>query len=172
MRAVSGAKAFSSAMMLLVVLMVAGGTSAMATVLWTVNDVTFSDGNTLTGTFTTDSGITTFLDIDLTVTGPNSAADFTVDHGDTAYLPGGLSLFNITSTQYVDLVLASPLTGAGGTIAFTSGNDCPNCGTLVVNGDTEVTGVVIAPEPSAILLLPGGLILLGIASRLRWIRAS
>jgi hypothetical protein len=164
-------------MLIVMGLLLVSGINAMAgEILWTINDVTFtfadSNVNTLTGTFITDSGITTILELNLAVTGPETADDFTATQSQSAELPSEISVGNTGFLEYVDLFLSSPLTSAGGTVSISSGFNCPGCGSLVVNDDTGVTGVIITPEPSAIPLVGGGVMLLGIASRRKWLRVS
>jgi hypothetical protein len=53
-------------------------TCASAKVTWTLSDVTFDNGNVATGNFTTNAKITGF-DSSSIISGPDTAADFTVD---------------------------------------------------------------------------------------------
>jgi hypothetical protein len=126
---------------------------AAANVLWTLNDVTFNSGDTATGWFLTDDAVSQYLGFNIVISGPLTAEDFTVTQMTSSYLPGTIGAANGDFSQYMDLVLATDMTGAGGTVAISSGFDCAGgCGTLVVNPDTEVTGVFVAPEPSTGLL--------------------
>jgi hypothetical protein len=141
------------------------------TITWTVSDVTFTNGNTLTGTFVTDSAVTSILSWSLDVTGPATIADFTVVQVDSPALPGLIGLGNADFSQNVALYLAADLTSAGGIVDIASGYNCPGlaCGILIVKGDTYVDGVASqsvsnTPEPSTILLLGVGMGILGITS--------
>ena len=134
---------------------------ASAQVTWTLNDVTFSNGNTATGTFTTNATVTDFLGFSITVTGSDSSAAFTVTQMDAAALPDIVGFANSDFSKYVALFTASALTNAGGIIPLvntpTQSVDCPGCGVLVLNSDTELIGVT--PEPST-----AGFMLIGVAS--------
>ena len=133
-------------------------TCASAQVTWTFNDVMFTDGVTVTGNFTTNSAVNTVESFDVTLMGPGS---FTVNVIADSYLPTLIGLASDSMfTQYLDLYLSSPMTGAGGTIAISSGFNCPilggGCQALDTAADPTIMGA--APEPST-----GGLMLLGFA---------
>jgi hypothetical protein len=147
-------KTFSRAIVILG-LLIGSGLCAMATeITWTLNNVQFSDGNTVTGYFTTNSNHLTIADsVAVSITGPNTNVNFTA--AGVAYLPDDIGFYVPGWSEYVDLYLLTPLTAAGGTIAFTGGYDCPTCGTLLLQDNPSITGVV--PEPSALLLLGTGL---------------
>lgn len=113
---------------------------ALATpVTWTLTGVTFADGGTATGWFVYDADTGAISDWSVSVAG-----------GDTAtfpaltYMPAtggalnsvstaGLINFTLTGTnRQIRLAFASPLTNAGGTVAFDldnpSASECYNCG--------------------------------------------
>ena len=138
-------------------------TCASADVTWTLNDVTFSNGDSVTGSFTTNGTTTAIDSFAITVAGPDA---FTVAGMVDSYLPGTIGIFSSGFSRYIDLYLfPSILTSAGGIVPITSGYDCPGCGTLIVKADTEVSGVV-TPEPLSLLLFGTGLVaIMGIARR-------
>jgi hypothetical protein len=142
-------------------------TCASADITWTLNDVTFTDGNSATGFFTTDLGITTINSFSIVVGNANPLDSFTAAIMVNAYLPSEIGIANSDWSKYVDLYLSSPLTSAGGKVNIASGFDCPTCGVLIVHSDTGVTGVVgsTVPEPrfGAVLLI--GLAGLGFLAR-------
>jgi len=135
-------------------------TSASAQVTWTLNDVTFTNGNTATGTFTTNAAVNDFLSFSITVTGSDSSAAFTATQMDAGALPDIVGFANSDFSKYVALFTASALTNAGGIIPLVNtpnqSVDCPGCGVLVLNSDTELIGVT--PEPST-----AGFMLVGLA---------
>jgi hypothetical protein len=128
-------------------------------VTWFLNDVTFSNGDMATGYFTTNNSITSIDAIAVVITGPNAFPVTQMPLTYLAYVPSEVGIANTDFSDYIDLYLASSLTGTGGIIPITSGVDCPGCGTLIVNSDTELIG--IAPEPKSLLLFGSGLLLLG-----------
>lgn len=134
-------------------------TCANAQLTWTLSDVVFDNGNTATGSFTTDAGVTTFNSINVSVTGPDSAADFTATIGVDSYLPSLVGLANSDFSEFLALFLVpNSMTSAGGTVPITSGFDCPamgGCGTLLTSGHDPV--VTTTPEPAT-----GALMLLGL----------
>ncbi len=116
--------------------------------------------------FTTNSDVNGFLSFSITVTGPATAADFTATQMDAAALPNIVGFANSDFSQYVALFTASPLTNTGGTIALVNPSltlqsvDCPGCGVLIINSDTELIGVTPEP-PSGRLMLAGVALLVG-----------
>lgn len=138
-------------------------TCASAQTSWTLTDVTFNDGNTASGTFTLNASLN-LVSFSLSVTGPDTARDFTANVFDTAVLPTKVGFaLDPGFTPYVDLVLATALTNAGGTIAISSGVDCPGCGT--VEPGAELIG--ITPEPASMVLFGTGLLVAGLVMRRR-----
>ena len=155
-------------------LMLGSGACAMADTIWTFNNVFFDNGNEITGSFTTNP---TSLDVDsfnIKITGPDTHDAFTATQMVNAYLPSAIGIGNAGFTKYVDLYLAGPITSAGGTIDITGGYDCPDCGSLFIGSDDtpSITGVASTPEPSAVPLLGAGVVLMGIVTRRKQIRAS
>ena len=129
-----------------------------AQVTWTLEDVTFSNGNVATGTFTTNAATNAILSFSIVVSGPDTAAAFTATQMVDSYLPGEIGIANTGFTEYVDLFPSTNLTNAGGIIPLLGTSvDCPGCGTIVTTGghDPEVVGVT--PEPATY-----GLMLLGL----------
>lgn len=156
-----------SVKLLIVALFFAGiVTRASADTTWTFSDVTFSDGDTLTGSFTTNPATDAIDSFSLLLSGPDA---FTITQMVDSYLPGEIGMANGGFTLYVDLFPGSDLTSAGGTIALTGGDDCgvEPCGVLNTGGDydPEINGVV-SPEPWSLLLFGTGLVaIMGIVRR-------
>ena len=145
----------NSAKLFLVLVCVLGfAACASAQVTWTFSDITFNNGDAVSGSFTTNSAVTMVDSFHVTITGPEA---FTVAGFVNSYLPGEIGIYSAGFTQYIDLYPTTHLTNAGGTISISEGFDCPGvsgCGTL--NGDSpKVIGVT--PEVPT-----GGLMLLGV----------
>jgi hypothetical protein len=135
-------------------------TYTSAQVTWTLEDVTFSNGNVATGSFTTNAAINGVDSFSIVITGPDTAADFTAAAFVTTGFPNSIGLGSAGFFQDVLLDLSGSMTNAGGIIPIADGVDCPNaghCGTLVTLGHSpEIVGVT--PEPAT-----AGLMLLGLA---------
>ncbi len=135
---------------------------ASAQVTWTLKDVTFTNDNRASGTFTTNAALNGFLSFSLAVTGSDSAAAFVATQMDDAALPKIVGFANSDFSEYVALFTASPFTNTGGTIPLVNPSatlqsvDCPGCGVLIINSNTELIGVT--PEPPS-----GRLMLVGVA---------
>lgn len=150
-------------------------TAAQAdSITWTLQDVTFSDGGTASGTFTTDSTSGDLLSWDITTIqtttsytgweytpessnlGADTSDSFTLD-------PDGLN-----SPTLLLLTFENPLTAAGldaivtGSSSIEEGQNC--CQTFirtVTSGDA----ISSAPEPAEYAMLFGGLGLTGLVTR-------
>ncbi len=152
-------------------------TASATPVTWTLQDVTFSDGGTASGSFTIDLNRGQILNWDIeTTTGTSLAAfDYTPSTAN-AYESSNTELFfkSInpvtgpygTSSSLLFLYFQDPLTNAGGTIDLTSqGYQCDNCAPFrtVTGGDvtTDVPASAV-PEPSSGFLTLSSMLLIGI----------
>ncbi len=167
-----GKRRMSKVSKILIILGLLAGSSVGAIagdIEWTLNDVLFSNGNTATGYFITDSSLTV-QSFSLMVSGPAGSQDFIATVFVQPYLPSQLGFANSDFSKYVSLYLTSPITNAGGTIPFGpglygDGFDCGGgggCGVLLLgNGyDPELIGTPVS-EPSVLLILGGSLALMG-----------
>jgi hypothetical protein len=147
-------------LIILAVLALGFAPHASAQVTWTFNDVTFSGGYTLTGSFTTNAAVNTITSASVSVSGPEA---FSTTIMSSAYLATPeLGIFAPSpSLAYADLYPLSFLTNAGGIIPLTGGFDCPSsggCATLVVPPGAHPEIIGVTPEPAT-----GGYMLFGFA---------
>ena len=144
-------------------------TCVSAQVTWTLSDVVFNNGNSVTGSFVTNSSLDV-TSYSLVVSGPATQQAFTASIFVNDYLANQeLGFASSGFSEYVDLYFASPLTNAGGTIPFVPGLygvgfDCGGgggCGTLLNgNGYTpELIGTTPEPATGGLLLLGFGMIM-------------
>jgi hypothetical protein len=164
------------------VLLFAFTTCTSADTVWTLNNLQFNRPgfgiNSATGSLTVSTALT-IISWDIQVSGTNAQADY---HYTSSPPVGGASLsadqlfvqffdFSVNPNVFLDLLLASPITNAGGTIDLLPGDPsnppfrgtiaCPGCGTLT--SEASISSTVSAPEPSSVGLLGSSLLgLLGI----------
>jgi len=144
-------------------------TEASANILYTFSGATFSDGATLTGTFTTNDSDTALLGFDIT-TSPGSNIGFhytsaTADSSSTS-LPFIVVLNTPSLLDHILQVTFSNLTAAGSPIKIGT-FDSFEQGTLGARRDIVAGSVIAVPEPSTALIAIGGLGMLGYVLRRR-----
>jgi hypothetical protein len=150
----------------LVFLLAAG--QASANIIYTLSGVTFSDGGTLTGTFTTDDTSHTLIDWDIT-TSPGSGIGFHYTPGtsgdSSTSLPAIIVVEDAGPTNILQITFSGGLTATGATIligTFDSFEQGPD-------GRRDITAgaatVATAPEPTTFGLL--GIGVLGMLASLR-----
>ena len=147
--------------------------ASAGTILWTLENVTFNDGGTASGSFDYNADTNTFSSIDIITTAGSAFSGATylaVDPGkpstsmSLAVVPNAGSA-NI-GTPVFDLFFSSALTDGGGIIAL---NDVLDEGTCTTTGCTSAIGlrsvttgsVSAVPEPSSYCLTLIGIGLLG-----------
>lgn len=149
-------------------------------VTWTLQDVTFTDGGTATGSFVYDADTNIFSGLDITTS-------FYAAFGSAVTYSISTALSN--STRF-DAVLAfplfgnprfifdlvSPMTNAGGTINIALGFGDPDLEGICINSDCSAAGsvrfitsgaITSVPEPATIALFGAGLAGLGWIGRRR-----
>ena len=143
-----------------VVLLLAAG-QASANIVYTFSGVTFSDGGTLTGTFTTDDTFHMLLDYDITTSGAPGIG-FTYTPATTISTSTSLPAIIVVETASLDNILEvtfdGGLTATGATIkigTFDSFEQGPDARRDIVAGSATTTPVSV-PEPSTLLLLAIG----------------
>jgi len=141
---------------------------ASANIIYTFSGVTFSDGGTLSGTFTTDDTFSTLLDYDIT-TSPGSGIGFHYTPATTISTSTSLPAIIVVETASLDNILQitfnGGLTATGALIklgTFDSFEQGPDGRRDIETGSATVATV---PEPATLGLL--GIGVLGLLGSLR-----
>jgi hypothetical protein len=136
---------------------------------WTLQNVTFDDGGTASGTFSTDSTTGYVTDIDI-ITTPGTklagaAYDDSVEVYNDFWPPNSFLLRNVAAFFDLELAFVDPLTTAGTDLLALqrASYECRNCSPsrIIVSGEA----VSAVPEPATLAILSTGLLFLGTAFR-------
>lgn len=143
-------------------------------VVWTLQNATFAGGGSASGSFTYDATTNQFssINISTTATGAYTAQVFTFGNCcDNILLDTFASnAADQTGVHYLQIQFVNPLTNAGGTDPFFSGNDyegvcanatCSTFSSVVSFSSGSVTGSATTtptPEPASFSLIPIGLL--------------
>src|SRR5262249_48171210 len=131
---------------------------ASANIVYTFSGVTFSDGGTLTGTFTTNNAINALVDFDVTTSG-GSLVGFHYTMGTAisfSSLPAILVLETPTLTHILEVTFSGGLTALGAPILIgmldSFEQDPSTTHRQIVAGAVVVTPTGV-PEPSTVALV-------------------
>lgn len=142
---------------------------------WVLQGVTFDDGGTLSGTFSTDSVSGSLLSFDLTTTAGSVFSGFHYDISNSSLCincstgaPIGVAIEDSLQDRYLNLHFNNPLTLGGVDILSTNNSfefECVNCSSAnvrnILTGNATTQTV---PEPTTVWLLGAGLLgLMGVA---------
>jgi hypothetical protein len=137
-----------------------GAREASANIVYTFSGVTFDDGGTLAGTFTTNDAFNTLLDFDIT-TSPATNLGFhytpgTFDSSSTS-LPAIIVLNNPPALdEILQVTFDGGLTATGAPITldpFDSFEEGPNGAKRVITGGEAIVSTTSVPEPSTMALV-------------------
>ena len=159
--------------------MALAASSANAAILnWTLSGVTFDDGGTAFGNFSTDDSTGNLLAFDITTTAGSALGGFHYDattslkFGDNTFSPNSFVVVNNAFSSYFNFTFVNPLTSPGVDALVTGFNsstgswECDNCGTVrSVTGGVATTGGV--PEPAAWAMMLAGFAGIGGVLRMR-----
>lgn len=153
------------------------------TLLWTLANVTFGDGGTVFGTFSTDSSTGDMTTYDITTTGggklPGAEYDSANSWINSLHLtPYSYLISTLTGPSYIELAFANPLTlEANDPLLVSVGHpkdasyECNNCTPIryITGGMAVFSGVasLAVPEPAAWMMMLVGFGGVGAAIRSR-----
>ncbi len=134
-----------------------GAVEARADHVFTLSGVTFDDGGTASGTFTTDDTLKNLLDFDIT-TSPGTDIGFHYTSATVISTPTDLPFILVLETASLDHLMeltftnltatGSPIT-LGDNVSFEQGTTV-NARRLVTGGEVIAAGAV--PEPSSLMM--------------------
>jgi hypothetical protein len=164
---------------LLAAALLAGGSRAEAGVIdFTLQNVTFDDGGTASGTFVADSatGVVRSIDIVTTAGSRMGGTIYTSVMGQPSFFADTPNSFFAQNGSYITLAFQHALTMAGadpiitaiGRFGIGQSYECTNCATYRVVTGGQALGVALdVPEPISLAALGTGLLALGLARRAR-----
>jgi hypothetical protein len=147
--------------------LLAGG-PASAVPIFTLSGVTLVGGGTLAGSFTTNNGITSVSDFDITASANGSFPGFEyklVNSAVTAQnLPQFFQLDSLVSGNELRLLFTPNLTLSGSNVSSTFSYEFELDGgqRFIGSGSVNVAAAAAVPEPSTIALFGFGLLALGV----------
>lgn len=144
-------------------------------ITWNLNNVTFSDGATATGSFTIDRDTMTWWDFNISTTGGTLTA-FTYNDSNShfvfeGYGPNSYMMITRDMGRYINFSFIDGLTGAGasGTHAINTASswECYNCvPSRFISGAVTAESTAV-PEPGTLGMLLPALGMVGWMSRRR-----
>ena len=143
----------------------AGAGADAAQVIWDLVGANTTYGGTVTGSFAFDTDTATYSNFDLTTSVP-----LFPDYHFTSSGCNAVSTCSTTTGAGLDLVFATPLTAAGGSISISNGvlNAATSTGQIAAIAVTgSVVSVSTVPLPTAAWLLLSGLGGVGVVARRR-----
>lgn len=150
--------------------------AAAIPITYTLNNVTFVDGTSATGSFEFDANTHLSSAYNISTTAGIMSA-FTWNKSDSGLYYGGgagpnnFTLITTNGQRVFNFSFLAPFTNAGGTniINIASTYECNNCGTFrrVTGGTVSSLAPAVVPEPGSVALMLSAIGALGFAARRR-----
>lgn len=143
-------------------------------ITWTLEDVTFTDGASASGSFTIDTDAQIWWDFSIATTAGPSFSAFIYDATNSRFSFGGFgpnsyTIIQTNGARYLTFSFEQRLPGAGGTVALNSpfSWECYNCSPWRNMTGSVTTEAAEVPEPATLAMMLPALGMLGWMSRRR-----
>jgi hypothetical protein len=150
-----------------------------AAITWNLQDVTFADGASATGSFTIDAENSIWWAFDIATTDGPSLTAFNYNPTNSrlyfgGYGPNSFTIMQGDGHRYLTFSFLQPLTSGGGTFAINTASswECYNCSPWRYMSGSVTSEAAAVPEPVTMALMLPTLGMLGWMSRRRKKQAS
>lgn len=144
-------------------------------ITWTLENVTFTDGASATGSFTIDADDQVWSAFNISTTAGPSLSAFTYDPTNSGlyfngFGPNSFTIMPANGQRYLTFSFLTALTDAGGTVAIhtPASWECYNCSPWRnMSGSVTTVAPAEVPEPGTLALMLPAIGMLGWVSRRR-----